>query len=102
MEEEFGGTAKPARWRCRMMQLIRTILLLTLAAAPSMLAAGKYFAYVGTYTRTDSKGIYFFQFDPATGEMSKPELAAEVENPSFLTIHPNRKFLSAVSELPNG
>src|SRR4051794_40150831 len=81
--------------------MIKTILLLILTLAPSAFAAGKYFAYVGTYTRGDSKGIYFFHFDPATGEMSKPELAAEVANPSFLAIHPNRKFLYAVSELGN-
>ena len=77
-------------------------MLLGIAIAPSALAAGKYFGYVGTYTREKSKGIYSFRFDPASGEVSPVELAAEVANPSFLIIHPNRKFLYAVSELGNG
>ena len=32
--------------------------------------------------------------------MSEPELAAKIANPSFLTIHPNHRFLYAVSEDP--
>src|SRR5712664_1015695 len=73
-----------------------------LGIAPSALAAGKYFAYVGTYTGETSKGIYTFEFDPASGGMTAPKLAGELANPSFLTIHPNRKLLYAVSELGSG
>src|SRR5439155_13202679 len=67
-------------------------MLLGIALAPSALAARKYFVYVGTYTGETSKGIYTFEFDPASGVMTAPKLAAEITNPSFLTIHPNRKF----------
>jgi 6-phosphogluconolactonase len=77
-------------------------MLLGIAFAPSVLAAHKYFAYVGTYTAETSKGIYTFEFDSASGGMTPPKLAAEITNPSFLTIHPNRKFLYAVSEVGNG
>ncbi len=56
-------------------------------------------AYVGTYTDKNSKGIYQFDFDPATGKAGKPELAVEVANPSFLTLHPSGKFLYSVSEI---
>src|SRR5712671_3570797 len=76
-------------------------LFLGIAFAPSAPAAGRFFVYVGTYTGEKSKGIYSFQFDPSSGEMTSPGLAGEVANPSFLTIHPNRKFLYAVSELGN-
>jgi len=76
-------------------------LFLGIAFAPSAPAAGRFFVYVGTYTGEKSKGIYSFQFDPSSGEMASPGLAGEVANPSFLTIHPNRKFLYAVSELGN-
>ena len=78
-----------------------TAILLGIALAPCALAR-KYFVYVGTYTGEQSKGIYTFQFDPASGDMTPVKLAGEVVNPSFLTIHPNRKFLYAVSELPKG
>src|SRR5260370_1768037 len=76
-------------------------LLLSMALSPSALRAGKFFVYVGAYTGEKSKGIYSFQFDSSSGAMTSAALAAEVVNPSFLTIHPNRKFLYAVSELGN-
>src|SRR5262249_35543549 len=62
-------------------------------------AAGKYRVYFGTYTGGLSKGIYSSTFDSATGKLSNAELIAEVTNPSFVAIHPNRKFLYAVSEI---
>src|SRR5467141_3725796 len=62
---------------------------------------GKYWVFVGTYTGApnNSKGIYRFDFDPATGRLSHRALAAETKNPSFLAIHPNHRFLYAVGEL---
>jgi len=56
--------------------------------------------YFGTYTGGDnsSKGIYRSVLDLRTGKLSEPVLAAEARNPSFLEIHPNGKFLYAVSE----
>ena len=55
--------------------------------------------FIGTYTNKDgSKGIYRCEFDPATGKLSKPMLAIESSNPSFLAIHPSGKALYAVNE----
>ena len=56
--------------------------------------------YFGTYTwgKGPSKGIYRSTLDLETGRLSDPILAAEAENPSFLEIHPNGRFLYAVSE----
>lgn len=76
--------------------------------------SGDYFLYVGTYTgfkyvhhsrtygvgESHSQGIYVSRFHAATGELSEPELAAEIINPSFLTISPDHKFLYAISEDP--
>src|SRR5258708_23405718 len=47
-----------------------------------------------------SKGIYVSRFKPATGEVSKPELAAEIVNPAFLAVHPNQRFLYVATEDP--
>jgi 6-phosphogluconolactonase len=58
--------------------------------------------YIGTYTRAPSKGIYAYRFQGATGEvtpMGAAGLAAETENPSFLAVHPNQRFLYAVNEV---
>ena len=54
--------------------------------------------YVGTYTRSTSRGIYAVRLDGATGALSAPELAAETTNPSFVALSPDRKHLYAVSE----
>ncbi len=59
-------------------------------------------AYVGTYTsgggEKGSKGIYLMELDLRSGTLGAPELAAEAIDPSFLAVHPSRKFLYAVSE----
>jgi 6-phosphogluconolactonase len=68
-------------------------------SAKKSAAKGPYLVYVGTYTtKTESKGIYSFQFDPATGKMTAPELAAESPDPSFVAVHPDGKYLYAVNE----
>ena len=54
--------------------------------------------YIGTYTGAKSQGIYVSQFDPATGNLSRPELAAKTASPSFLAVHPTRRYLYAVGE----
>src|SRR5262245_28730961 len=78
-------------------------LSLVLVVAPVSLAEtpkdGPMWVFVGTYTGKKSQGIYRVEFDPATGKLGKPELAAEVASPSFLAIHPNRTHLFCVCEL---
>ena len=59
-------------------------------------------AYIGTYTGPKSKGIYQMRLDLATGALTAPELAAEAPNPSYLAIHPGRKFLYSADEVWNG
>jgi len=57
--------------------------------------------WIGTYTggEAGSEGIYVADFDPATGRLSEPRLAAKAKNPSFLAAHPTRPVLFAVSEV---
>ena len=72
-----------------------------LASGPITAGPSQMWVYLGTYTRGKSKGIYALKLDMATGAMSEPVLAAETTDPSFLTIHSNRKFLYAVGEMNN-
>ena len=61
--------------------------------------------YVGTYTGTgphDSKGIYAFAFDESTSLLAPLGLSADTPNPSYLWIHPSRKYLYAVHEQETG
>jgi 6-phosphogluconolactonase len=61
-------------------------------------AAAETLVYLGTYTGGESKGIYRSALDEGSGELSDPVLAAELENPSFLVVSPDQKYLFAVSE----
>lgn len=86
--------------------LLRTFVALTAAASiigpPQAFARdanGEYLVYVGTYTGAKSQGIYALKFNARTGSVSPIGLAAEIQNPSFLVLHPNHKYLYAVSEL---
>ena len=79
------------------------VLGLQACASAQPAAAAKppshYWAYFGTYTGPDSKGIYRSDFDPATGALSAPELVGEAVNPSFLAVAPNHKWLYAIDEV---
>ncbi|WP_158277309.1 lactonase family protein [Opitutus sp. ER46] len=52
--------------------------------------------YFGTYTRSTSRGIYAARLDDATGALSAPQLVAEIDSPTWVTVSPDRKFLYAV------
>jgi 6-phosphogluconolactonase len=69
-------------------------------AGSSAVGARTAVVYFGTYTGRDggSRGIYRSVLDLETGELSDPVLAAEARNPSFLEMHPNGRYLYAVSE----
>jgi 6-phosphogluconolactonase len=56
---------------------------------------------IGTYTGGDSgsRGIYMLDRDDRTGALSAPRLAAELDKPSFLAVHPARGVLYAVGEV---
>jgi 6-phosphogluconolactonase len=87
-------------WSCSL-----AVLLVCAAVASSDAPAakgpegGKLWVFIGTYTGGKSKGIYRCELDTATGKLSDPVLAAETSNPSFLAVHPSRRFLYAVGEI---
>jgi 6-phosphogluconolactonase len=57
----------------------------------------KVFAYVGTYT-PNAEGIYLFQMNPGTGELSLIKLAAKASNPSWLALAPSGRVLFSANE----
>jgi len=76
------------------------LMLLTPAPAAKKAAANsRYLAYIGTYTtKTDSKGIYAYEFDADVGKLTPKGLAAETRDPSWVAVHPSGKFLYAANE----
>jgi 6-phosphogluconolactonase len=61
-------------------------------------------AYVGTYTGaigggSNGEGIYRFEMDASTGELTHRKLVAKTPDPSWIAIHPSNKYLYAVNEV---
>src|SRR4051794_40264292 len=95
---------------CFLIALVFLSILLETARAKD----NDVLVYMGTYTgfkyahhsrtygvgESHSKGIYVSRFNATTGELSDPLLAAEMVNPSFLTVSPDHRFVYAVSEDP--
>ncbi len=55
--------------------------------------------FIGTYTKgCDSKGIYLYEFDTATGEAKQKSSTENVVNPSFLTLSKDKKFVYTTNE----
>jgi 6-phosphogluconolactonase len=88
-----------------------TAALAVAQAAPAILRAEsrssaerKVRAYVGSYTTPvdgagNGDGIYLSEVDSSTGELSNRRLVAKTPSPSWLALHPSRKFLYSVNEI---
>jgi 6-phosphogluconolactonase len=75
------------------------VTLIPSTAAENPPTHKKYFVYVGTYTaKTQSKGIYLFEFSSDTGKFTSKGLVAATPDPSWVVIHPNGRFLYAANE----
>jgi 6-phosphogluconolactonase len=66
----------------------------------------KTLAYVGTYSSPvdgggNGKGIYLFEMNPASGELTLVDLAAASPNASWLSLDPSGQFLYAANEVAN-
>src|SRR6266700_1143830 len=89
MKKSFHGFAR----------FLSAVCLLFSAFAASHAASKNYLLYVGTYTNTESKGIYAYRYDAKSGKVSPLGLAAETASPSFLAVAAGHKFLYAVNEV---
>ena len=81
------------------MKTLLVSFLFLVHALSALADDSEVWVYFGTYTREkDSEGIYVAKLNLGTGNLSKPVLAAEGDNPSFLTILPDSQRLVAVEE----
>ena len=64
----------------------------------------KSLVYAGTYTTAadgsaHGEGIYLFEANPTTGELSHGRVVAKTPNPAWISLHPSRKYLYAANEM---
>ena len=57
--------------------------------------------YVGTFTTEGAEGIYLCNFNNQTGEIMLESTFKAVDNPSFIKISPNQKYLYAATRASN-
>jgi 6-phosphogluconolactonase len=82
------------------------ILLTSCAQNKSMIknSANESTVFIGTYTKNmgwvngKAKGIYTCRMNNVTGELTVVDSTTDIQNPSFLTISPDKKYLYAVAE----
>lgn len=81
--------------------LFATLLLTCIPFATTTMANDSVSFYIGPYTRGESKGIYHAKLDTDTGKLHALKLAAELDSPSFLALHPTKPVVYAVNEVAN-
>lgn len=86
--------------------LIATTLLAsacqTAKQTSSLATNDSHYLLIGTYTKRTSEGIYVYKFDDKKGEFEPISKATGVEDPSFLAIAPNKKYVYSVCETDGG
>jgi 6-phosphogluconolactonase len=53
----------------------------------------KYLSYIGTYTNERKEGIYIFESDAASGEITPAGLVGGIENPTYLNLNRAKTLL---------
>ncbi|MGI6082222.1 MAG: lactonase family protein [Limnochordia bacterium] len=64
-----------------------------------MASKDQLYVFIGTYTRGESEGIYVYRFDGATCGWQLQSVTPDRQNPAYVAIHPNGRFLYAVNEV---
>lgn len=96
--------------------LLKATAALPLLKAMPAQAGSAVFAYAGTYSSPQGpegskgygQGIYLFEMNPQTGALAQRQVFTDDSNPSWLALHPSRKYLYAANEtntfegLPSG
>ncbi len=98
----FGGIlnlrSNPQKMKSRIL-ICFVLLILGIAEAE----AQKLNLLIGAYTKPGkSEGIYVYEFDTATGKVIYKNKATGLNNPSYLALSKDQKFLYAVNEAGPG
>jgi 6-phosphogluconolactonase len=81
----------------RMKNLFAVLLLFLLVLSLQAQEKNHGNMYTGTFTSEGAEGIYLFSFNNATGTLDLRQVFKGIDNPSFIKISPDKKFLFAVT-----
>jgi 6-phosphogluconolactonase len=87
-----------------MLNTLLTYTGLLLSAVPQNqndTSAHESFLLIGSYTKNAEQGISVYAFNNQTGTLRLVSIAKDVDNPSYIVISPDRKFVYAVNEGSN-
>lgn len=77
---------------CRIFHFLSAVALIFVSCSPNN------YVFVGTYTKQQSNGIYVYQFDQKAGGLTPVSHTNQVNDPSYLALSKNKKYLYAVNE----
>lgn len=66
------------------------------------MAQDKHYLLIGTYTKSQNKGIFVYEFDSTTGDLKLASNTENIINPSFLTINKSGTKVYSVGESEKG
>lgn len=82
---------------------MKKLFLFALLALPTFTMAQKsskvYNLLIGTYTTGKSEGIYVYHFDTNTGKVTYQDKVTGINNPSYIAVSNDRKFVYSVNEI---
>jgi 6-phosphogluconolactonase len=83
----------------KLLLIISLLFPVLIYAQHKKTAPTSYDLLIGTYTKGKSKGIYVYRFYTETGKLAYLNEIDGVDNPSYLCVAANNKFVYAVNEI---
>ena len=82
---------------------LKTIMTLAAVSVSAAVNATEkpVWVYLGSYANSEDRGITLCKLDRENGKLETVKVFGGHANPSFLEIHPSKKFLYAVNEIGN-
>jgi 6-phosphogluconolactonase (cycloisomerase 2 family) len=105
MEPFFGqGVSRRCFLKCAAAAALTHSALGATQNATRLQQRRRTLAYVGTYTGaveagSNGEGIYRLELNATSGELSHRTLVAKTPDPSWIAIHPSKKYLYAANEV---
>ena len=78
------------------MRKLISLLVAILLIAPTVTRADEPLVFISAFASGEKAGIHTFQFDTKTGTLKPLHRTAEIQNPFFLAMSPDRRFLYAI------